>query len=68
MKNLLFCFCFLSINLSAQQYYKVTPTPEESLPTWATLMYSPNPNDWQVDDGYRIWKQRVTLLSQLYAV
>jgi hypothetical protein len=47
----------LSLQLNDQRYTYVTPSVGEILPEWATLMYSEDPNVWQVDDLYRIWRQ-----------
>src|SRR6187399_2658829 len=53
----LFLLLVLSSTLFAQKYYKVAPVKGETLPAWAIQMYSDHPNIWQVDDGYRIWRQ-----------
>ncbi|HZV43675.1 MAG TPA: hypothetical protein VFF90_04330, partial [Saprospiraceae bacterium] len=53
----LFLLLVLSSTLFAQKYYKVAPVKGEILPTWAIQMYSDHPNIWQVDDGYRVWRQ-----------
>ncbi|HJW29278.1 MAG TPA: hypothetical protein VJ508_08485, partial [Saprospiraceae bacterium] len=53
---LLFILSFSSL-LSAQKYYKVAPVTGETLPAWANEMYTDHPNIWQVDDGYRKWRQ-----------
>lgn len=59
-----------SSSLSAQKYYKVAPAKGETLPEWAIQMYSDHPNIWQVDDGYRNWRQthpeEKTTFSQYY--
>ncbi len=44
-------------SLQAQPIPKVNPVRGETLPEWATLMYTDHPNVWQVDDGYRVWRQ-----------
>jgi|GEM_PF-160035 len=55
--RLLFLLLILSTTLFAQKYYKVAPVKGETLPSWAIQMYSDHPNIWQVDDGYRQWRQ-----------
>ncbi|HSF88550.1 MAG TPA: hypothetical protein VLA46_03980, partial [Saprospiraceae bacterium] len=58
MKILTFAFLFLvTLQLGAQQLYKVAPAADEVLPAWAVKMYGEHPNVWQVDDEYRIWRQ-----------
>ena len=68
--RLLFLLLVLSPTLFAQKYYKVAPVKGEILPPWAIQMYSDHPNIWQVDDGYRIWRQthpeEKTTYSQYY--
>src|SRR5688572_27655478 len=53
----LIAILFATFHISAQQFNKVTPAAGETLPEWAIKMYGENPNIWEVDDEYRIWRQ-----------
>src|SRR5688500_2329527 len=58
MKLLLIIIITLSaFSLSGQQFSKVNPSANESLPAWAEKMYTDNPNIWEVYDKYRIWRR-----------
>ncbi len=56
----------LQISLQAQELYKVPPAADETLPAWAEMMYAANPNVWQIDDAYRIWRQTHPDLKTTY--
>lgn len=67
MKILAFSLAlFLHIPLIGQQLYKVAPTADESLPAWALKMYSDQPNVWEIDDAYRVWRQTNPDLKTTY--
>ena len=55
--KLLLLSLLFTTGLFAQKYYKVAPVTGETLPEWASLMYSDHPNVWQVDDKYRTWRK-----------
>jgi len=43
--------------LPGQKLFHPSPLQSETLPDWAVEMYSPQPNVWKVDDGYRQWRR-----------
>lgn len=52
LSAILLCISFLSFT---QNMYKPSDAEIKTLPAWAKLMYSDNPNVWKVDSLYNIW-------------
>ena len=71
MKKLVYLlFLLTAFQVSAQKLFKPAPAAGEILPDWAIEMYSDNPNVWEVEAGYQVWRQahpkEKTTFSQYY--
>lgn len=55
MRVLTLFFILLSLNTFGQVFLPYGSNPQEELPEWAELMYSQEPNAWEVRDAYEAY-------------